>query len=172
MHMGESPMPRENGDTIEKEHCMIIVTCPNCGAKNRVDEEKTKETQPVCGKCGAKLIVPVGGAPATDGQPVEVSDQNLEQVLKSAGDKPVLVDCWAAWCGPCRMIEPTIKELAKESNGRWVVGKLDVDRNQQTAARYQIDAIPALLLFKNGKLVDKIVGLQPKAAIEGRLKGV
>jgi thioredoxin 2 len=154
-------------EDARRRYSMSIVTCPNCGAKNRVDEEKAKTSPPVCGRCGAKLSVTVG-----DGEPVEVTDQTFDRVLQSAGNKPVLVDCWAAWCGPCRMIAPTIDQLAKEANGRWVIAKLDVDQNQKTASQYQIDAIPAMLLFKNGKLLDKIVGLQAKAALESRLAGV
>jgi len=148
---------------------MTIITCRNCGAKNRVDETKAQATQPLCGRCKTELVVPMA---ATDGKPVDVTDATLADVLKGAGDKPVLVDAWAAWCGPCRMIAPTIDQLAKESNGRYVVGKLDVDANPNTAMQYRIDSIPALLLFKNGKLVDKMVGVQPKQAIERKLAGV
>src|SRR6476661_8434971 len=151
---------------------MAIITCPNCGAKNRVDETIAQATQPVCGRCKTALIVPAVAGAAGDGKPLDVTDATIGEVLKSAGDKPVLVDAWAAWCGPCRMIAPTIDQLAKESNGRYVVGKLDVDANPNTAMQYRIDSIPALLLFKNGKLVDKMVGVQPKQAIERKLAGV
>lgn len=146
---------------------MTILQCPSCGAKNRVDEQRARTTAPVCGKCGSKLIL------GTDqGEPLEVSDDTMGDLLRSAGDRPVVVDCWAAWCGPCRMIAPTIDALARESSGRWVVAKLDVDRNPQTASQFRIDSIPALLVFKNGRLVDKMVGLQPKQAIESRLASV
>jgi thioredoxin len=147
---------------------MAIVACPMCGAKNRIDENRVKMMQsPVrakCGKCGTPL-----SATASDGHPIEVSDATFQSTLASAGDKPVLVDCWAAWCGPCKMIAPTIDQLASESGGKWLVTKLDVDRNPQTATQFQISSIPSLLIFKNGKLVDKLVGLQPKPAIEQRL---
>jgi len=160
--MGVSPMPlMVAGDT------MAIITCTCCGTKNRVDESQASIKQPVCGKCGSKLSLGM-----ENGKPLEVTDATLGALLNDAGDRPVLIDAWAAWCGPCRMIAPTIDQLASESNGRWLVAKLDVDSNPQTAMQYRIDSIPALLLFKNGKLVEKMVGLQPKQAIESRLAGV
>ena len=146
---------------------MAVVTCSHCGAKNRVDEARAQLLQPVCGKCGQKL--PVGSQAATPTHPITVTDQTLHQQLASAGSKPVLVDAWAPWCGPCRMIAPVMDQLAAESGGRYVVAKLNVDENPDTATRFHIDGIPALLIFKNGQLVDKIVGLQPKQAIAARL---
>ncbi len=146
---------------------MTIVTCPNCGAKNRVDERAAATKQPVCGRCGTKLPSP--SSTTDDGHPVELTDANFASFLAGAGEKPVLVDCWAAWCGPCRMLAPTIDALAGESAGRWIVAKLDTDRHPQTAARFQISSIPTLLIFKQGRLVDQLVGLQPKPAIEARL---
>jgi thioredoxin 1 len=92
------------------------------------------------------------------------TDSGFDQdVLQS--DKPVLVDFWAEWCGPCRMLGPTIDTLATEYDGKAKVGKLDVDNNQQTAFRYQVRGIPALLLFKGGKVVDQRVGAVPKSDI-------
>lgn len=120
--------------------------------------------RPVCGKCGAKLL-----APSFNTQPIELTDNSFDQFLRDAGETPVLVDCWAAWCGPCRMLAPTIDALARESNGRWIIAKLDTDANQRTAARFQISSIPAMLIFKRGRLIDQLVGLQPKQAIEARL---
>ena len=143
---------------------MAIITCPKCGTKNRVDANRAQSSQPVCGKCGSPL--PVG---ADDGHPVEITDATLAAKLSEAGDRPVLVDCWAEWCPPCRMLSPIIDSIAAESGGRWVIGKLDVDQNQQTAAKFRIDGIPAMLIFKRGELVEKLVGLQPKEAILARL---
>jgi thioredoxin len=150
---------------------MAVVTCPNCGAKNRVDESKSGRLQPVCGKCGQKLPAASepSGASADSSHPVILTDATLQAALESAGSKPVLVDTWAPWCGPCRAIAPVMDQLAAESGGRYVVAKLNVDENPGTATQYHIDAIPAMLLFKNGKLVDKIVGLQPKQAIAAKL---
>jgi len=147
---------------------MTIVTCPKCGAKNRVDERAAASKQPVCGRCGAKLTM-FGESTVTDAHPIEVTDSNFQETLAQAGDKPVLVDCWAAWCGPCRMLAPTIDTLAREAGGRWIIAKLDTDANQQTAARFNINSIPTLLVFKRGQLVDQLVGLQPKPNIESRL---
>jgi thioredoxin len=144
---------------------MAIITCPKCGSKNRVDENRAQSSQPVCGKCGSSLPA----STAKDGHPIEITDATLAAKLSEAGDRPVLVDCWAEWCPPCRMLSPTIDAIAAEANGRWVIGKLDVDQNQQTAARFKIDGIPAMLIFKRGELVEKLVGLQPKEAIVARL---
>jgi thioredoxin len=83
--------------------------------------------------------------------------------------RPVLVDCWAPWCGPCRMIGPIMDELAAESHGRYRIAKLNVDENPQTAARFNIASIPTMLIFKDGKLVDRLTGAQPKQAIAERL---
>ena len=146
---------------------MAVVTCPNCGAKNRVDESRAKRLQPVCGKCGQKL--PVVAESAAPAHPITVTDNSLPQELRRAGATPVLVDCWAPWCPPCRAIAPVMDELAAESGGRYVVAKLNVDENPATASRFRIDGVPALLIFKNGQLVDKIVGLQPKQGIAARL---
>ena len=145
----------------------MIIACQVCGAKNRVDAGRSRDTQPVCGRCGAHLPVP---RPSGGGKPIEVTDDNFENILASAGDKPVLIDFWATWCPPCRLLAPTIDELAEESGGRYVVGKLDTDNNPQTAGRFGISSIPTVLIFRNGKLADMLVGVQPKQAIEAKLR--
>ena len=92
---------------------------------------------------------------------VEITDANFEeQVLKS--DKPVMVDFWAAWCGPCRMVWPIIDEISTEYDGKAVVGKLDVDANQEFAAKYGVRNIPTVLVFQNGEVVGRQVGVAPK----------
>ena len=101
--------------------------------------------------------------------PVELTDQNFqEKVLQS--DKPVLVDFWAEWCGPCLQMAPMIDELANDYDGKAVIGKLDVDSNPQTASAYGIRNIPTLLVFKNGEVVDKQVGAAPKNALSQKLE--
>jgi thioredoxin 1 len=102
------------------------------------------------------------------GKYVEVTDSTFEQeVIKS--EIPVLVDFWAVWCAPCRIIAPMIEEIANEKQGKLKVVKLDVDNNQQTAMKYGIRSIPTLLVFKNGQIVDQLIGAVPKSLLESKL---
>ena len=104
-------------------------------------------------------------------KPIEISDSTFQkEVLES--DVPVLVDFWAAWCGPCKMIAPVVEEIAKEYDGKLKVGKVDVDANQQYAAKFGIRSIPTLLIFKDGKVVDQIIGAVPKPMITQKLVSV
>ncbi|UCH88908.1 MAG: thioredoxin [Thermoplasmata archaeon] len=103
-----------------------------------------------------------------NGKPFKLTDTNFNDFI--TGHKVVLVDCWAAWCGPCRMLEPTIDELAKQYSGNVAITKLNVDDNPGKAQEYGIMGIPTMLLFKDGRLADKIVGVTPKSAIETKLK--
>jgi thioredoxin 1 len=100
--------------------------------------------------------------------PVEMSDADLDEQTNKYN--MVVVDCWAPWCGPCRMIHPIVDELAKEMQGKVVFGKLNVDNNQATATKYGIMSIPSLLVFKDGKLVDRIVGAMPKPMLKAKLE--
>lgn len=134
--------------------------CPACGAINRIPEARAGE-RARCGKCKAPL--------PTSTAPVTVTDANFEVTVERA-PMPVLVDCWADWCGPCHMLAPTIEALARDYAGRAVVGKLDVDANPGTASRFDVRGIPALLFFRGGQLVDRLVGVQPRGAIEARLR--
>ncbi len=101
-------------------------------------------------------------------KPITITDQNFSNEVEKS-DKPVLIDFWATWCGPCRVIAPVVEELAKEYEGKVKIGKLDIDENQQTAMKYGVRSIPTLLLFKNGQVVDTIIGAHPKAHIVQRL---
>jgi len=101
------------------------------------------------------------------GKPIEITDGNFEQVI--ASDKPVLVDFWAEWCGPCKMIGPVVEELANEYEGKAVVGKVDVDSNPAVSAKFGIRSIPTLLVFKGGEIVDKQIGAVPKSVLSQKL---
>ncbi len=141
-----------------------VITCPSCGANNRVPAEKLREgLQPVCGRCKAPLADSV--------HPVVVTDTNFaEEVERSP--LPVLLDMWAPWCGPCRMIAPTIEQLASELAGRMKVAKLNTDENPMTGSRFNVRSIPTLLVLKDGKEIDRLVGALPKQEILRRLASV
>ena len=160
---------------------MAIVACAKCGAKNRVDERVTfVGKQPVCGRCGAALRgegvfeesrrPADAGAKADDSKPLAVTDRTFaREVVEDSNTRPVLLDCWAAWCGPCRMVAPVLDELAAASGGRYRVAKLDVDANPRTAASLHIQSIPTLFIYKGGQPVERIVGAQPKHVLAARL---
>jgi len=100
-------------------------------------------------------------------KPIVVSDRNFDQTVKNY--PLIVVDCWAAWCAPCRAIAPIVEELAKEYSGKVVFGKLNVDENPETAQRYGVMAIPTLLVMKEGKEVDRVVGVLPKNQLEAKV---
>lgn len=102
------------------------------------------------------------------GKTLELNDSNFDEVI--SGDKPVLVDFWAEWCGPCKMIGPVVEELAGEYEGKAIVAKLNVDENPLVTARFGVRSIPTLLVFKNGQVVDKQVGAVPKSVLSQKLQ--
>jgi len=143
----------------------VILRCKQCGAKNRVPKQRLND-RPICGKCRA----PLPPDPIFD-QPVVVTDQTFQQeVLDFSG--PVLLDCWAPWCGPCQMVAPLLIQLAKEFAGRAKIAKLNVDQNPITAGRYHVMSIPTMLLFKNGQLVNSIAGALSKNEMDRHLRGL
>ena len=145
---------------IVEEVSVVDVRCAACGATNRVPEARAGDPAR-CGKCDAPL--------ATSSRPVEITDETFDAIVARAST-PVVVDCWADWCGPCRMLAPTIDVLARDYAGRVLVGKLDVDANPATANRFGIRSIPSVLIFRDGQLIDRLVGVQPRAAFDERLR--
>jgi thioredoxin 2 len=145
---------------------MQVVACKNCGTKNRADEIRLSVGEAKCGRCGAKL------EPGFQDKPITVTDATFQRDVIEASGPPILVDAWAPWCGPCRVIGPVLDQLAAESHGRYRIAKLNVDENPRIASQYQIASIPTMLIFKDGKLIDRLVGAQPKQTIAARLASV
>jgi len=148
----------------------LIIRCPNCGQKNRVPRGRADA---VCGRCGASLESGAAQTPPADGAagPVTVTDANYAQeVLLSP--LPVVLDCWAAWCGPCRTVAPSVDRLARTHAGTVKVCKLDVDANPRTAGVLGVQALPTILYLIGGKVVDRLVGAHPYEALEAKLRQV
>lgn len=147
----------------------MLIPCSQCGAKNRVDPKAAQLQQPVCGKCGTLLDLSKA-IPEDSGKPIVVTDSSFSRDVVTASNRtPVLLDCWAPWCGPCRILAPVLDQLAAEAKGRYRIAKLNTDENPVTASHYQIRSIPSMLIFKNGQLVDQLVGVQPKQTIADKL---
>ena len=132
--------------------------------ENEKDVELEKLRQ---AKLREMMMKSKGSEEALINKPIEVTDATFNETVQN--NPLVVIDCWAAWCGPCRMIAPIIEELARKYAGKVVFGKLDVDKNQAVSMQYQIMSIPTLMVFSHGKLLDKITGALPKPVIEARI---
>jgi len=143
----------------------MIIRCLNCGKKNRMPENRLHD-RPFCGSCGAPLVVM-----GAQFYPLDITDGTFtREVLTQKGS--VIVDCWAPWCGPCRLAAPILDELAAKYAGGVKIAKLNVDENPLTASHYDIRSIPTLLLFKDGALVTRLVGLRTKEEIERHILAI
>jgi thioredoxin 1 len=126
-----------------------------------LEELRQKKLEELMHQKQAEPASPAAGAT------VEVTDQNLAETVSRQG--LIVVDCWAAWCSPCRMLSPIVEELARDYAGKILFGKLNVDENPRVALEYQILSIPTLLVFKDGKLVDRMVGVMPRRLLEPKI---
>ena len=131
------------------------VACPFCVTLNRVDLARL-EDRPRCGECGRPILLD---------RPVAVTDATFDQVVKGT-DVPVLVDCYADWCGPCKIMAPVLDQLAHDRSGTVLVTKLDTDRNPATTMRFGIRGIPTLIVFSGGREVGREVGVVPRARLD------
>ncbi|HEV7590816.1 MAG TPA: thioredoxin [Longimicrobium sp.] len=142
-------------DTKTSAGRKVTVACPSCGRLNRVDLARAGD-RPRCGNCSRPILLD---------RPVALSDADFDRVIADA-QVPVLVDFYADWCGPCKMVAPIMDELARSRLGSVLVAKLDTDRNQQTAQRFQIASIPTVMVFKGGIPVARQVGALPRPVYE------
>jgi thioredoxin 2 len=137
---------------------LVEQTCSNCAARNRFPRRRLLD-DPKCGRCHQ---------PVFPHRPVAVTDATFRAEVEEC-PIPVLVDFWADWCGPCKMVAPVLERVAEERGGKLKVAKLDVDRNPTIASRFNVRSIPSLILFRGPLVVDEIVGALPKPAIDARL---
>ena len=142
----------------------IIIVCPSCRAKNRVPVVRIEET-PNCGRCGTRLSM------EDLGKVVAVTDATFEQEVMTSG-MPVLVDCWAPWCGPCKSVAPVLEALAKKYQTRVKIAKVNMDENTGIGSRFSISSVPTLLLVKNGRVMETLLGALPKEQIEAAIERI
>ncbi|MEE4164899.1 MAG: thioredoxin domain-containing protein [Desulfocapsaceae bacterium] len=142
----------------------VIASCPECGAKNRIPEKKQHQG-PLCGRCGRRISL------GTATVPVNLGDGDFQQFIKHA-ELPVMVDFFAPTCGPCQAIAPLVSRLAGRYAGQMIVAKLDTSKHPGTAAHYQIRGVPSLLFFRNGIVVDQLVGAPPEPELVSRIETI
>src|SRR6266700_3983461 len=136
----------------------VLQVCSHCGAKNRILTTRIGD-DPVCGRCHQKVF---------PRETVKVTDASWKQEIEGSAI-PVLVDFWAPWCGPCRAVGPVLDQIAREHGDKLKVAKLNVDENPAMAARFAVQAIPTMILFRDGREVDQLRGALPKGALLARL---
>jgi thioredoxin 2 len=145
-----------NAHEIQVDERGLVLTCSQCGQRNRAVYERLGQTFQ-CGQCHNALPAP--------GQPIEVADEQVFDSLTRHSSLPVLVDFWAPWCGPCKMVAPELAKVAAEGAGRWLVAKVNTEELPGLAQRFNVSAIPTLALFKAGQEAARKAGAMPAAAI-------
>jgi thioredoxin 2 len=149
--------------TATLDQAGVVVTCPTCGQKNRLRYDRLhSETR--CGKCHAPLAAP--------GEPIEVADAATFDSLVASSPLPVVVDFWAPWCGPCRMVAPEIARVAARNKGRYLVVKVNTDAIPELGDRFGIRSIPTMAVFKGGREAARTAGARPAADIEAFIESV
>jgi thioredoxin 2 len=141
---------------IEADHRGLIVSCPKCGQHNRLPYERV-DRLPRCAKCGQELRLPA--------EPIELESEASFDALTGRAALPLLVDFWAAWCGPCKMVAPEVAKVAALGAGRWLVAKVNTELLPGPARRYSVTSIPLLVLFSGGKEIARQAGAMPADAI-------
>ena len=150
-------------NSIDADHRGLLVTCPKCGQRNRMIYRQLGQAFR-CGKCHHKLQLP--------NEPIDLANEQGFDALVAGSPLPVLVDFWAPWCGPCKMVAPEIRKVAAEGAGRWVVAKVNTEESPALARKFRITAIPTMMLFKGGLQVARQAGAMPAPAIRKFLEPI